>query len=1118
MSVSSNASDASNLTTALQSASISNSPLELPGMKGSSIAFVDTSVENYEQLVAGVMPGTEVHILQSGLNAVTQITETLLQRQGIESLHIISHGQAGSLDFSSSSLNAYNIRDYAQQFQVWENALTENADILLYGCNVASDALGKAFVDLIGQVTAADITASDDLTGNAAKGGDWSLEYQTGEIEAPLALNSNTLQNYNSILDVFTEFFVTNTNDSGAGSLRQAIVDAGLDPGTETIRFSGSAFASPATINLDSGLITDQNDFTLLGTGANNLTVQRNIVQDTPNFSVFTIQGGTVTLDGLTIRNGNSTRGGAIEALYNSDVTISNSTLTANTALNGGAIYNYNQMIIINSTISDNRAISDSFSVAGGGIYNEGFPLNVINTTISGNSAISNAEGDAPGGGIYSNGVLKLINSTISGNSTTHSGGGINSVEFLDILNSTITNNTADSDNDGVGSGGGIENRDIGGRSNITNTIVAGNFDTPNNTGTNATRPDITGIFIDNGNNLIGNVDGSDSFTTSTLIGTSTAPINPKLGILANNGGSTQTHALQVGSLAINVGSNANLPQDLQDLDGDGNLTEALPVEQRGSARIQSGTVDIGAFESNFDTVSITATDDGATEIPGNTGTFRISRNNTNGDLTVYLTRNGTAVPGTDYSLEIGTNRITSTILNVVIPDGQSFVDISLTPIDDSLQENTELVQLFLAAGDDYNISAVGSDASIKIEDNDTSNIVGWEIAGTGDFNGDGKQDILQRNSQSSAVRIWRLDGNNTSQIVNLPTMDSSWEIASIAKFNSDTRTDILWHNSSTGENSIWVMNENTPPQVIQLPAFTNNDVQKIEHVGDFDGDGDADILWRNHTRGWNRIWQIDNGSLVRTVELPTIGNVNQQIKYVADFDGDSDLDILWSDVKSGFTSMWEMNGVNFSRGIAFGNVETDYQIAHVGNFDNDKDLDILWYNSRTGFTSIWEMNGVNLLRGIDLPTVSDTNIKIQKVADFDGDSDLDILWYNSLTGFSCIWQMNGTSLARGIELPRVANTNIKISNVADFDGDGDSDILWYDSTTGSTSLWQISNANLSNGVALPNQSSGFNVHSVGDFDGNGKLDIVWYNSTNSNTKIWLTDGTNQVGNEILLV
>ncbi|HET6975060.1 MAG TPA: Ig-like domain-containing protein [Pyrinomonadaceae bacterium] len=265
---------------------------------------------------------------------------------------------------------------------------------------------------------------------------------------------------------------------------------------------------------------------------------------------------------------------------------------------NASRVFNINSgktVSIIGLTISGGNAAN------GGGILNDG-ALTVVNSTISGNSATSDGAGI---GNTATATSMTLINTTISGNTANGFGGGVDVLGgAATIINATITNNHGDNDNTAGGGAGGLRNQ--GGTVTMHNTIVAGNF---SGSGT-GTRNDIEGALqAASSNNLIGdgtNMTGITDGVNGNQVGSSGSPINPQLGSLADNGGLTQTHALLSTSTAIEAGSNANLPVDTFDLDGDANTAETLPVDQRGTGfpRVADSadanvvqTVDIGAFE-----------------------------------------------------------------------------------------------------------------------------------------------------------------------------------------------------------------------------------------------------------------------------------------------------------------------------------------------------------------------------------------------------------------------------------------------------------------------------------------------------------------------------------------
>ncbi|MEG5172765.1 DUF4347 domain-containing protein, partial [Microcoleus sp. B3-D7] len=222
-----------------------NSQSAFEKMPPRCLVFIDSGVKDYESITAGVLPGQQVVILDSTKNGIEQITSEMEKyastNGAIDSVHIISHGNSGSLQLGSATLNSDNLPQYESQLQGWRNALSDKADIVLYGCDVAAGS-GSDFVDRLGELTGADIAASSDRTG---RGGNWNLEFAKGDIEAPLALTPEAMADYQGSLKTIT---VTNNNDSGPGSLRDAIASAAAG---DTIEFA-STLASQ-TITLTNG-------------------------------------------------------------------------------------------------------------------------------------------------------------------------------------------------------------------------------------------------------------------------------------------------------------------------------------------------------------------------------------------------------------------------------------------------------------------------------------------------------------------------------------------------------------------------------------------------------------------------------------------------------------------------------------------------------------------------------------------------------------------------------------------------------------------------------------------------------------------------------------------------
>jgi ELWxxDGT repeat protein len=163
------------------------------------IIFVDSAVPDYQTLIESA-DTAQVFILNKNLSGVEQITNTLALQSDIEAIHILSHGSPGTLHLGSETLSNQNLPQLGNKIKQWGKALTKNADILLYGCNVAAKETGLQFIQKLHQLTGANIAASNNKTGNQALGGDWELFVKIGQISTPLALTSAAIASYQGIL------------------------------------------------------------------------------------------------------------------------------------------------------------------------------------------------------------------------------------------------------------------------------------------------------------------------------------------------------------------------------------------------------------------------------------------------------------------------------------------------------------------------------------------------------------------------------------------------------------------------------------------------------------------------------------------------------------------------------------------------------------------------------------------------------------------------------------------------------------------------------------------------------------------------------------------------------
>lgn len=512
------------------------------------------------------------------------------------------------------------------------------------------------------------------------------------------------------------QFTVNNLEDTGAGSLRQAIEDANARSGKDEIIFEDSL--SGGEINISSEALSITDSLSIEGLGTEQLTIRNSIDtlgftnvdtflidDDTENIIDVEISQLTLVDNGIVFNFGTPFTGAAVNNREN--LTISNSVISKSENFQsvGSGILNVGsqndaELTLIDSTIRD-RAI---------GIENGG-KIEVRNSTISGNdgSGIANTDG-----------IVNLSNSTISGNGDRSGNlvGGIDNYGgTLNISNSTITNNYRNF------GGGGIYIRsqyDYDGNPIEPNVVITSSIIAGNRVRELAASPEEIDIrirtegttFTSGGNNLIG-VGGNTGFTDGVngdLVGTADNPIDPQLTPLQDNGGNTQTQALLSDSPAIDTGSN---PNDLE-------------FDQRGAGfdRVVGSSADIGAveFQDTGTLISIEATTPVAVEGDSN-GVFTISRGEqTDGNLVVSLVIvESSTVNLDDYNLTGNNLNIEENGVTVTIPDGASSTDLVVEAVDDTAAEEEENLVIRLNSSIDYNIDGNNALATVTIAQNDFS-------------------------------------------------------------------------------------------------------------------------------------------------------------------------------------------------------------------------------------------------------------------------------------------------------------------------------------------------------------------------------------------------------------
>ena len=249
-----------------------------------------------------------------------------------------------------------------------------------------------------------------------------------------------------------------------------------------------------------------------------------------------------------------------------------------------------------------------------------------------------------------------------------------------------------------------------------------------------------------------------------------------------------------------------------------------------------------------------------------------------------------------------------------------------------------------------------------------------WQAKGAGDVNGDGILDVVWFEPSSGQVATWLM---SSPAAISSPTFPasvgtgSSWVLSGIGDINGDGRADLVWRDSGTGQALVWLMAATgTVASTLDLGVVPLS--YALRGVGDFNGDGIGDLLWFQASDGQVAVWLMAaNGT--HTAAFPGAVGPGTWLPYrVGDFDSDGKADLFWRDAASGMTVVWYMNGGIIADFDFFVSVPlADWDLGSVGDFDLDGRADVMWYAPGNGNVVRWLMEGRHVTPTIEsLPGV----------------------------------------------------------------------------------------------------------------------------------------------------
>ncbi len=268
---------------------------------GTALVFIDGNINDAHLIAAAAPVGSEIIVLDRTRDGVLQIADAIQGRQGIEAIHIVSHGHEGSLRLGTGTLDSASmLGGYRDALATIGQSLSSQGDILIYGCDFTAGTAGQQAVGLLASLTGADVAASSDDSGSVNRGGDWDLESRVGDIDARII----DAPEWNGLLAPLvisapSAPIVTGTGAVGTTVLWEdagTIGSTGIDIRATVIAFSGTTTPTFGTDGF--GAIKDDPFITLRSVGS--VTLRWEIFQagsttvhaiGTPSFQVADIDG-----------------------------------------------------------------------------------------------------------------------------------------------------------------------------------------------------------------------------------------------------------------------------------------------------------------------------------------------------------------------------------------------------------------------------------------------------------------------------------------------------------------------------------------------------------------------------------------------------------------------------------------------------------------------------------------------------------------------------------------------------------------------------------------------------------------------------------------------------------